>query len=76
MTLAVLAYEGTVVPMSDLFGVVRQRLLDEVPLADAYPIRVESLREPIEASTGIAFTTSCETRRWPPPLPATSATTP
>jgi transposase len=46
---SVLAKEGVHIPMSDLFGVAGQRLLDEVPLARAYTIRVESLRDLIEA---------------------------
>ena len=45
---SVLAKEGVAVPMSDLFGVSGQRLLDEVHLADAYRIRVASLRHLIE----------------------------
>jgi len=45
---AVLAKEGVVVPMTDLFGVGGQRLLDEVQLGKAYRIRVESLRDLIE----------------------------
>jgi transposase len=45
---AVLAKEGVAVPMTDLFGVGGQRLLDEVHLADAYRVRVESLRNLIE----------------------------
>ena len=45
---AVLAKEGVRVPVSDLFGVAGQALLDEVPLAPAYTIRVESLRDLIE----------------------------
>jgi transposase len=45
---AVLAKEGVSVPMSDLFGVGGQRLLDEVELGKAYRIRVESLRDLIE----------------------------
>jgi len=45
---AVLAKEGVTVPMSDLFGVGGQRLLDEVALGNAYAIRVKSLRELIE----------------------------
>jgi hypothetical protein len=44
----VLAKEGVAVPMTDLFGVGGQRLLDEVELAKAYRIRVESLRDLIE----------------------------
>ena len=45
---AVLAKEGVAVPMSDLFGVAGQHLLDEVALADAYRIRMQSLRDLIE----------------------------
>jgi len=45
---AVLAKEGVAVPMTDLFGVGGQRLLDEVELGKAYRIRVESLRDVIE----------------------------
>ena len=45
---AVLAKEGVTVPMTDLFGVGGQRLLDEVELGKAYRIRVESLRDLIE----------------------------
>ncbi len=45
---AVLAKEGISVPMSDLFGLAGQHLLDTVPLAPAYRFRVESLRELIE----------------------------
>ena len=45
---AVLAKEGVAVPMSDLFGVGGQRLLDDVALGKAYRIRVESLRDVIE----------------------------
>ena len=45
---AVLAKEGVAVAMSDLFGVRGQRLLDEVGLAAAYRIRVDSLGELIE----------------------------
>jgi transposase len=45
---AVLAKEGVRVPMSDLFGVAGQQLLDTCPLGDAYAVRVESLRELIE----------------------------
>jgi transposase len=45
---AVLAKEGVRVPMSDLFGVGGQVLLDKVHLADAYRVRVESLRDLID----------------------------
>jgi transposase len=45
---AVLAKEGVTLPMSDLFGLAGQHLMDTVPLAHAYWVRVESLRELIE----------------------------
>jgi transposase len=45
---AVLAKEGVRVPMSDLFSVGGQRLLDQAPLGRAYEVRLESLRDLIE----------------------------
>lgn len=45
----VLAKEGVAVPMSDLFGVAGQVLLDTTELGEAYALRVESLRDLIEA---------------------------
>lgn len=42
---SVLAKEGVKVPMSDLFGVAGQALLDQCALGDAYVVRVESLRD-------------------------------
>ncbi len=45
---AVLAKEGVAVPMTDLFGLAGNALLDAVPLAPAYARRVESLRDIIE----------------------------
>jgi transposase len=42
---AVLAKEGVRVPMTDLFGVGGQALLDSCRLGDAYALRVESLRD-------------------------------
>lgn len=42
---AVLAKEGVAVPMSDLFGVAGQVLLDDAQLGEAYAVRVESLRD-------------------------------
>jgi transposase len=45
---AVLAKEGVAVPMSDLFGVAGNHLLDTAPLGDAYVVRVESLRDLLE----------------------------
>lgn len=44
----VLAKEGVKVPMSDLFGVAGQALLDTCELGRAYTVRVESLRDLIE----------------------------
>ena len=70
---AVLAKEGVTVPMSDLFGVGGQVLLDKVHLADAYRVRVESLRDLIDPSTARS---PCSKSRAPHILPATSATTP
>jgi len=46
---SVLAKEGVRVPMTDLFGVRGHALLNEVHLGDAYRVRVESLRDLIEA---------------------------
>ena len=45
---AVLGKEGVAVPMSDLFGLAGQALLDTCELAEAYAVRVESLRDLIE----------------------------
>ena len=42
---AVLAKEGVKVPMTDLFGVAGQALLDTAELGRAYTLRVESLRD-------------------------------
>jgi transposase len=46
---AVLAKEGVAVPMTDLFGVAGQALLDHCDLAPAYAARVRSLRRLITA---------------------------
>jgi hypothetical protein len=70
---AVLAKEGVAVPMTDLFGVGGQRLLDEVKLGRAYRIRVESLRDLIELCDREIAILEKETARS---SPATSATTP
>ena len=48
---AVLAKQGVAVPMSDLFGVAGQALLDELRLDPPYAARVGSLRRLIEAFT-------------------------
>jgi transposase len=69
---AVLAKEGVAVPMTDLFGVGGQRLLDEVHLGDAYRVRVESLRNLIEHSTARS---PCSKSRPPLTSLVTSATT-
>ena len=45
---SVLAKEGVAVPMSDLFGVSGQALLDTCELGEAYAVRVESLRDILE----------------------------
>jgi transposase len=42
---AVLAKEGVHVPMTDLFGVAGNRLLDSLELAPAFELRVRSLRD-------------------------------
>ncbi len=49
---AVLAKEGVSVPMTDLFGAAGRALLDSCPLADAYALRVRSLRELIDVIGG------------------------
>ena len=46
---AVLAKEGVVVPMTDLFGAAGRALLATAPLAPAYAARVESLLDVIES---------------------------
>jgi len=46
----VLAKEGVRVPMSDLFGVGGQVLLDKVHLAEAYRVRVELLHHLIDST--------------------------
>jgi len=48
---AVLAKEGVRVPMTDLFGVAGNALLNDLALADAYLIRVESLRDLVAVHT-------------------------
>ena len=42
---AVMAKEGVLPGLNDMFGPRGQRLLDEMELADAYTVRVESLRD-------------------------------
>src|ERR1035437_7638819 len=61
---AVLAKEGVAVPMTDLFGVGGQRLLDEVKLGRAYRIRVESLRDLIELCDREIAILEKETAPW------------
>src|SRR6266566_5625420 len=48
---AVLAKQGVAVPMSDLFGVAGQALLDQLRLDPPYAARVGSLRRLVEAFT-------------------------
>ena len=45
---AVMAKEGILPELSDMFSPAGQRLIDEMPLAGAYAIRVESLRDLLE----------------------------
>jgi len=45
---AVMAKEGVLPQLADMFGPGGQQLLDEMELADAYTVRVESLRDLIE----------------------------
>jgi transposase len=45
---AVMAKEGVLPGVTDMFGPAGQRLLDAMELADAYVVRVESLRDLIE----------------------------
>ncbi len=70
---AVLAKEGVHVPMTDLFGVAGQNLLDTCELAEAYTVRVESLRDVMASSTGrLRCCSAASTQSWP----MTPATTP
>ena len=71
---SVLAKEGVAVPMTDLFRVGGQGLLDKVHLAEAYRVRVNSRRELIHpVNREIAM---LEEAGRPCTSPATSATTP
>ncbi len=70
---SVLAKEGVTVPMSDLFGVGGQRLFDEVALAHAYRVRVESLLDLLEICDREVDMLEKEVA---PTSPATSATRP
>jgi len=58
---AVLAKEGVHVPMTDLFGVAGNHLLDSLQLAPAFDLRVRSLRELISVydSQVVAFERLC-----------------
>lgn len=72
---AVLAKEGVAVPMSDRFGVAGQRLLHRCELADAYVVRVESLRDLIEVydrEIAMLQTRVQGTARQPPRLPSSA----
>lgn len=46
---AVIAKQGVLPPLVEMFGPAGQRLLDEVPFDRAYALRVESLRELVDA---------------------------
>jgi len=60
---AVLAKQGVRVPVSDLFGVSGQKLLDEVELDAPYNARIGSLRRLIDAFT---FEIDIVSKRTPP----------
>jgi transposase len=61
---AVLAKEGIAVPMTDLFGVAGQDLLNTARLGRAYGIRTESLRDLIEHYDTEISMLERETDRW------------
>ena len=61
---SVLAKEGIAVPMTDLFGVAGQALLDTVPLGRSYAIRTESLRDLIAAHNGEIALLDREIDHW------------
>lgn len=68
---AVLAKEGLAVSVSDLFGVAGQRLLDSAAhVAEAYRVRVESLRDLLEVYTKRS---SWSTASWPASSTSTGA---
>jgi transposase len=46
---AVMAKQGVLPPFAEMFGPAGQRFLDEVPFDRAYALRVESLRELVDA---------------------------
>ena len=56
---AVMAKEGVLPGVTDMFGPAGQRLLDELELADAYLVRVESLRDLIEIYDREVATLEC-----------------
>jgi transposase len=60
----VLAKVGVAVPMTDLFGVAGNQLLDEVPLPRAFAIRIESLRDLIEVFDREVAMLSHEIELW------------
>lgn len=61
---AVLAKQGVLPPLDDIFGPEGQRFLDQVPLDGGYTIRVESLRELIELYDREIATLEPEIHRW------------
>lgn len=61
---AVLAKQGVLPPLDDIFGPEGQRFLDQVPLDEGYTIRVESLRELIELYDREIATLEPEIHRW------------
>jgi transposase len=60
---AVLAKQGVIVPVSDLFGVAGRELLENVALDQAYRMRVDSLVELIDVFDSEVATFDIEIRR-------------
>jgi hypothetical protein len=61
---AVLAKQGVLPRLDDIFGPEGQRFLDETPLDEGYTIRVESLRDLIELYDREIATLESEIYRW------------
>jgi transposase len=61
---AVLAKQGIIPDLNDIFGPGGQRFLDEVPLDKAYAIRVESLRDLLEVYDREIAMLEPEIHRW------------
>lgn len=61
---AVLAKQGLIPPLDDIFGPGGQRFLDEAPLDKAYATRVESLRDLLELYDREITMLEVEIHRW------------